>query len=118
MGESMISHCLGDAMRRFSTMSSEQRAAEITQIPETCGHADCTTGMGCRAYIASMLDAEQWRRVCEARGWLRRGYTRRPKVDALISQIGARRGTAAAERLREDMRVEWRRRNEWMEVAR
>lgn len=45
---------------------------------------------------------------CEAREWLRRGYTTPAKVRELHARIRARRGLAAADRLVEDMRREYR----------
>ncbi len=112
-----VSYCLGAALQRLSRIPCTQHDAEIAQLPETCSHADCTTGMGCRAYIASMLAQELRRRECEARGWLRRGYTRKVKVEALMEKIAAQRGQAAAEALRQDMREQWARRVEWLEPA-
>ena len=58
--------------------------------------------------------SEQHRRECEARAWLRRGYTDAASVDALMRRIAAHRGKAAAERLRSDMREQWARRSEWL----
>ena len=51
---------------------------------------------------------------CEARQWLRLGYTSEAMVDELREKITAKRGAAAAERLIEEMRNQWRRRNEWL----
>lgn len=114
----MISHCLGDAWRRLAQIPREQHAEELALIPATCTHADCTTGMGCRAYIETMLAQEVFRRACEARGWLRRSYTTRPKVAGLIKTIAAKRGEAAAEELRLEMRTQWQRRADWLGAAR
>ena len=58
--------------------------------------------------------SEQHRRECEAREWLRRGYTDAHSVDGLMHKIAAKRGEAAAERLRADMREQWARRPEWL----
>lgn len=60
-------------------------------------------------------DQENRRRICEARGWLRDGYTTRAKVDELMVRITRRRGKDAAEALREEMRRQWAIRDKWME---
>ncbi len=54
-----------------------------------------------------MTDTEQYRRECEARGWIRRGYTTRDQVAALRERIAAKRGESAADRLVEEMRRQW-----------
>lgn len=59
-------------------------------------------------------EQEQWRRATEARAWLRDGYTSRRKVDELMVLIVSKRGQAAADVLREDMREQWRHRDEWL----
>lgn len=51
---------------------------------------------------------------CEARQWLRLGYTSEAMVDELREKVAAKRGAAAAERLIEEMRNQWRRRSEWL----
>lgn len=51
---------------------------------------------------------EKFRAECEAREWLRRGYTSKARVDLLITEIAKKRGQAAAEKLREDMREQYR----------
>lgn len=56
-----------------------------------------------------MNDSEQHRRECEARFWLSRGYGSREKAEELRQRITAKRGPAAADRLIEDMRQEYRR---------
>lgn len=60
-----------------------------------------------------MSDQEAFRAICEAREWLRRGYTTKAKVDQLMDRITKRRGRSAAEKLRTDMREQWGRRAEW-----
>jgi hypothetical protein len=50
----------------------------------------------------------------EARQWLRLGYTNEAMVDELREKITAKRGAAAAERLIEEMRRQWKRRSEWL----
>lgn len=64
-----------------------------------------------------MMDSnelELQRRVMEARGWLRDGYTTMEKVDELMHRITKKRGPAAAEQLRHDMREQWRCRGTWL----
>jgi len=61
--------------------------------------------------------SEEWRAVCEARHWLRKGYTTSDRVDALVARITAERGQEAAHRLRDEMRRQWVKRKEWMEVS-
>lgn len=60
------------------------------------------------------MNTEGERRVAEARSWLRQGYTTRAQVDALMADVAKHRGQAAANRLREDMREQWRMRKAWM----
>ena len=66
-----------------------------------------------------MIDkaSEEWRVVCEARDWLRKGYTTSDRVDALTARIALGRGEQAAHQLRDEMRRQWTRRREWMGVA-
>lgn len=59
-------------------------------------------------------DQAMHRHQCEAREWLRRGYTTPDKIDELKKLITSKRGSAAAEALIEEMRRQWRRRAEWM----
>lgn len=61
--------------------------------------------------------SEQWRRICEARYWLRMGYTSAERVEELLERIRKRRGCAAAEQLRADMRAEWATRATWLAPA-
>ena len=51
---------------------------------------------------------EQHRRECEARDWLRRGYTAPAMVDGLMLRIAKHRGQSSADELREEMRRQWR----------
>ncbi|HEY4583956.1 MAG TPA: hypothetical protein VIG88_14020 [Lysobacter sp.] len=60
---------------------------------------------------------EAWRRTCEARYWLREGYTTPETVEELLERIRKRRGCAAAEQLRADMRAQWSTRHEWLAGA-
>jgi hypothetical protein len=67
--------------------------------------------------MTSPNEIELQRRVMEARARLREGYTTRPKVDELCRLVAAKRGQAAADQLREDMREQWRSRREWMTTS-
>lgn len=51
---------------------------------------------------------------CEARDWLRDGYTTPEKVEHLMDMVGKKRGNTAAQALKEEMRRQWKRRAEWM----
>lgn len=53
-----------------------------------------------------MIDtySEQYRRRTEADEWLRRTKGKGPAVEALLKRIATRRGQAAADQLRQDMR--------------
>ena len=66
-----------------------------------------------------MTDAstEDHRRACEARRWLRQGYVTEAKVNELMERISAKRGSAAAKALREEMRAQWKDRTSWWEGA-
>lgn len=112
----MISYCLGGVLRRLSKLPASERDKEINALPEACPRADCTTGMGCRAYVASLFGSEAERRqlVSEARYWIEQGYTTARKVDELIERIAARRGRDAAEQLRTVMREQYARRRDWL----
>lgn len=59
---------------------------------------------------------EARRQECEARHWLREGHTTSEAVDALMERIRARRGAAAADALRAEMRRQWARRSEWLDA--
>ncbi|TAA45663.1 DUF7696 family protein [Pseudoxanthomonas winnipegensis] len=110
------SWCLSNALTLMSKLPESEREAFIAALPEACPRAGCTTGLGCRAYVASVAGSavELRRRMCEARHYLRQGCTSGPRVQQLVETITARRGQAAAEQLRDDMRVQWARRREWM----
>lgn len=60
---------------------------------------------------------EDHRRQCEARDWLKRGYTTAAKVDELLAVIEKKRGYKAAHELRIEMRAQWARRHEWMDTC-
>lgn len=51
---------------------------------------------------------------CEARTWLRKGYTTAERIEELTELIAKRRGTASASRLVEEMRRQWKRRADWL----
>ena len=57
---------------------------------------------------------EQFRRECEARHWLRQGYTESGVVAELRARIAEKRGEVAAAALVDEMRRQWKRRAEWM----
>ncbi len=59
--------------------------------------------------------SEEYRSQCEARTWLRAGYTDRKAVDALVARITAVRGPEAAGQLREEMRRQWQCRRGWLQ---
>lgn len=59
-------------------------------------------------------DVEVQRRLLEARARLREGFTTRDKVDELCRRVAQKRGQAAADQLRDDMREQWRIRDEWL----
>lgn len=61
-----------------------------------------------------MSSDEQHRHECEARRWLELGYCNPERIAELKMRITAKRGAAAAERLIEEMRQQWRIRDEWM----
>lgn len=58
---------------------------------------------------SKLVDAngETWRRECEAREWLKRTSGKREAVEALLLRIADKRGQAAADQLRQDMRAEY-----------
>lgn len=60
------------------------------------------------ATVSSGTDTESRRAACEARYWLRVTKGKRAAVEALMARISARRGKAAANKLREAMRHEYR----------
>jgi hypothetical protein len=67
--------------------------------------------------VTNPHEQEAQRRVLEARGRLREGYVTRAKVDELMQRITKFRGEAAALQLRQDMREQWAKRNEWLDAA-
>ena len=67
--------------------------------------------------MTSADEIELQRRVLEARARLREGFTTRQKVDELCRLVAAKRGQAAADQLREDMREQWKSRREWMTAS-
>ena len=59
---------------------------------------------------------EAYRRECEARTWIKQGYVTARQVDELMQRIERHRGAEAAAALREEMRLQWKRREEWLEA--
>jgi len=114
-----VSRCLGPALSALGRMHRSQWKSYIDALPEACPHDDCTTGTSCRVYVDSVAGpmCEQKRRECEARDWLRHGYTDRARVHQLMKLIASKRGHEAAEDLRREMREQWGRRSEWLGVA-
>lgn len=51
---------------------------------------------------------------CEARTWLRKGYTMAERITDLTALIAKHRGTTGAAKLIEEMRRQWARRSEWL----
>lgn len=64
--------------------------------------------------MVSTNDIERRRLECEAREWLRRGYSTGPAVEGLMRDIARQRGQESADRLRAEMRRQWARRSEWL----
>lgn len=62
---------------------------------------------------AADTSSRQYLLECEARQWLREGYTSRVMVADLIDRIEKKRGMAAALELRQEMLRQWARRVEW-----
>jgi hypothetical protein len=58
-------------------------------------------------------NSEQWRRITEARHYIRQGITSQAAVDELCARIAKKRGDSAANQLRQDMREQWTNREEW-----
>ncbi|MBH3356267.1 hypothetical protein [Stutzerimonas stutzeri] len=59
-------------------------------------------------------DSSQLRLECEARTWLRKGYTTAERITELTALIAKHRGTAGAAKLIEEMRRQWACRSEWL----
>lgn len=55
-----LSHCLGQATTALGGVPREKWKAYIDTLPEQCPHSNCTTGMGCRAYVGEYFRM-QWR---------------------------------------------------------
>lgn len=60
---------------------------------------------------------EHHRRECEARSWIRQGYFTARRVEELMQRIERHRGREAAASLHAEMRRQWTRREEWLDVA-
>ncbi|MFB8831813.1 hypothetical protein ACE0DR_26880 [Azotobacter sp. CWF10] len=63
---------------------------------------------------AEPISQKQARLKHEARYWLRQGYRSAERIEELREFIGKRRGPIAVERLVEEMRRQWRRKQEWL----
>ncbi|PKG93617.1 hypothetical protein CXF92_12610 [Pseudomonas sp. Choline-3u-10] len=59
-------------------------------------------------------DVRQVMQECEARTWLRKGYSTPERIKELTELIAKKRGQASAEGLVDEMRRQWRRRSEWL----
>lgn len=57
--------------------------------------------------------SDQWRRITEARHYIRQGHITAAAVDTLCARIEKKRGEHAAEQLRQDMREQYMKRGEW-----
>lgn len=64
-----------------------------------------------------MATVEDHRRACEARHWLREGYSTPALVGELMERIAKKRGEGAAQELRLEMRAQWARRAEWLDAG-
>lgn len=60
------------------------------------------------------MDSVQTMRECEARTWLRLGYTTKAKVAELKKKLAAHRPEHAIELLVQEMRKQWLNRHEWL----
>jgi hypothetical protein len=58
-------------------------------------------------------NSDLWRRITEARHYIRQGHITAAAVDALCQRIAKKRGEQAAEQLRQDMREQYSKRGEW-----
>lgn len=59
-------------------------------------------------------DQARFRLECEARAWLRAGYTNKSMLDELRKMLGKHRRENAIEQVIEEMRRQWARKDEWM----
>lgn len=55
-----VSRCLGEAMAAIGNQPRGQWGAYLETLPEVCPHDDCTSGQGCRGYVAEYFRM-QWR---------------------------------------------------------
>ena len=56
----------------------------------------------------SCREVEEYRRQCEARAWLARTKRDPARIKALLVRIASKRGQAASDELRDEMRRQWR----------
>lgn len=61
------------------------------------------------------LDPRQHMLECEARTWLRKGYSTPERIEELAELIGKKRGATAVERLVQEIRRQWKRRADWLD---
>ncbi len=59
-------------------------------------------------------DQRQHMLACEARYWLRRGFTTPEKVAELEQMLIKKRGSVAVARLVDEMRRQWGTRRDWL----
>ena len=63
-----------------------------------------------------MDDVETYRRICEARVWLKRGYNDKKSVEQLHAMITNARSREAADELIHEMRRQWTCRRDWIDT--
>lgn len=86
-----------------------------TQSPAEEAVTECAgRGGGDCLRAAEPISQKQARLEYEARYWLRQGYRSAERIEELRELIGKRRSLAAVERLVEEMRRQWRRKQEWL----
>jgi len=62
-----------------------------------------------------MDERARLRRECEARTWLRAGYTSPARIAELRAKLSNHRSAEAIEQVVEEMRRQWTRRAEWQD---
>ncbi len=80
-------------------------------------HGAFGQGDGMNSHTSIGRIDEEFRQECEARSWIRQGYYSADRVDELMARIAKHRGIEAANKLRAEMRRQWARRAEWLDVA-
>ncbi|MFB8831865.1 hypothetical protein ACE0DR_27240 [Azotobacter sp. CWF10] len=89
------------------TVPTQSLAEEAVTECAGRGDGDCLRA-------AEPISQKQARLEHKARYWLRKGYRSVERIEELREFIGKRRGPATVERLVEEMRDQWRRRQEWL----